>query len=653
MIDPAKITETLSVLIGSGNVCEIRVLCDRKRTDGGYFDDFQQAAKSVAGYAADGEVKGIYLVLNQIDPSLLSRASNRMQRYANLTTSDKDVTRRRWLYIDCDPKRPAGISSTDAECQLAMDRAEQIREWLISQGCSEPITAMSGNGAHLLVPIDLENTDQTLQLVKTVLEVISDKFSDAAVDVDQSVCNAARICRLYGTVARKGDSTPERPHRISELRHVPDYLRYAHEATPANVLQSIALLKAPQKPPERRQATSADIQRDLLFPAFLRRLGIEYKPSKGPKGDIYQIDCPFDPNHKKPDAYVGQMPSGALTFHCSHNSCADRKWREFTDQVGKPEPDEWDPPFSKPTVQNPPPKTEQTKPQPEAPKKPSVTVTTLRAAALEYARTINDEKAQLFRLGLSDLDFALAGGVAAGEMVLVAARPSHGKSMVALQAIHNLTAAGIECCFMSEEMSEASLGKRAAQYATDTDEDDWKQDPEQFKAQLSVHFHQRAECHIIENSRTTTELCNRVRELKETQDIRAVVIDYAQLLSSPGNGRYEQVTNTSIALRQLTTELNLMTLVLCQLNREVEKRSSFAPQMSDLKDSGQLEQDADVLLSLVWPHKMDSARPDDEYLIYVQKNRHREIRRSVVPCRIEPNRQRIVSPMSQFDTSFT
>jgi hypothetical protein len=250
--DSAAIVAALETLIGVGNVCEIRALCDRKRTDAGYFDDFEKAAKLVLNYAADGEVKGIYFVLNEIDRNLLSRACNRFERYAAQTTSDKDVTRRRWLYVDCDPIRPAGISSTDAECQLAMDRAEQIREWLMDQGCCEPIVAMSGNGAHLLVPIDLPNTDETLHLVKTVLQVLSDKFSDDKVDVDQSVCNAARICRLYGTPARKGDNTAERPHRVSEIRYVPDYLKFGREATPESALQNIASLKAPEPSRETR-----------------------------------------------------------------------------------------------------------------------------------------------------------------------------------------------------------------------------------------------------------------------------------------------------------------------------------------------------------------------------------------------------------------
>ena len=141
-----------------------------------------------------------------------------------------------------------------------------------------------------------------------------------------------------------------------------------------------------------------------------------------------------------------------------------------------------------------------------------------------------------------------------------------------------------------------------------------------FRVELESHFRNRAECYVIENSRTTDAICNRVRKLQQDHGIQVAVIDYAQLLQSKGNGRYEQVTNTSIALRQLTTELGITTIVLCQLNRSIEGRNSFQPQMGDLKDSGQLEQDADVLVTLMWQHKLDSTKPEDEYSLFVQKN---------------------------------
>jgi KaiC/GvpD/RAD55 family RecA-like ATPase len=639
-INTKTIAETLTTLIGDGNVCELRALGvdNRKRTDSGYFDDFAAAAAAIEVYATDPTTKGCYVVLNEIDRSLLSRASNRMERFSQLTTSDKDVTRRRWLYIDCDPKRPSGISATDAECELAIERTEKIREWLMAEGTSEPIHAMSGNGAHLLVPIDLPNDDESLLLVKNVLAVLSEKFSDESVDVDQSVCNAARICRLYGTPARKGDSTAERPHRVSVLTYVPDCLKTSHEATAASVLKKIAGMLKPEPTPQRHvpQSQGGIVQRNLLFPQFLQARGIQYNAAKGPKGDIFQIDCPFDANHKKPDAYVGQIPNGALVFHCSHNSCQGRAWREFTEIAGRPAHDEWDIPYSAPRpVVNPVPQ----QPRPE----PTTEVTTLRTAAMSYAIGINEPQEQLLRLNLGDLDFALGGGVAHGEMVIMAARPSHGKSMIALQAIHSLTADGVPCCFMSEEMSATALGKRTALFATPTTEDAWRKNPAMFRVELESHFRNRAECYVIENSRTTDAICNRVRKLQQDHGIQVAVIDYAQLLQSKGNGRYEQVTNTSIALRQLTTELGITTIVLCQLNRSIEGRNSFQPQMGDLKDSGQLEQDADVLVTLMWQHKLDSTKPEDEYSLFVQKNRNREIKRSICVCRIEPSRQRIVS----------
>jgi hypothetical protein len=80
----------------------------------------------------------------------------------------------------------------------------------------------SGNGAHLLYRIDLPNNQESLELARGVLEALAFKFSDEAVSLDTGVHNAARIWKLYGTTARKGDDIEERPHRVSRLLKVPD-----------------------------------------------------------------------------------------------------------------------------------------------------------------------------------------------------------------------------------------------------------------------------------------------------------------------------------------------------------------------------------------------------------------------------------------------
>jgi hypothetical protein len=115
--------------------------------------------------------------------------------------------------IDLDPVRASGIPSTDAEHQAALDKAQKIKEWLNSRGWPPPMVADSGNGAHLLYLVDLPCDDGGL--LSRVLRTLDAVFSDDVVTVDVTTHNSSRLCRLYGTPNRKGDSTADRPHRIA------------------------------------------------------------------------------------------------------------------------------------------------------------------------------------------------------------------------------------------------------------------------------------------------------------------------------------------------------------------------------------------------------------------------------------------------------
>jgi len=118
--------------------------------------------------------------------------------------------------------RPSGVSATDAEKKAARRRALEVREYLRGLGWPEPVVGDSGNGYHLLYRVELSNDRESLELVKGILEALAFKFSDKAVEVDVTTCNAARIWKLYGTTARKGDDAEERPHRRSRLLKVPE-----------------------------------------------------------------------------------------------------------------------------------------------------------------------------------------------------------------------------------------------------------------------------------------------------------------------------------------------------------------------------------------------------------------------------------------------
>jgi hypothetical protein len=151
----------------------------------------------------------------------LGRAYNRLKEKAEYATADTNILRRKWLPIDLDPVRPAGISSSDEEHMAAILRAraisdEMAREW------GRPILADSGNGAHLLYRIDLPNDPQALKWISDVLAELDRRFSDNCVKVDLTSANAARIWKAYGTVARKGDNIAGRQHRVSRILETPN-----------------------------------------------------------------------------------------------------------------------------------------------------------------------------------------------------------------------------------------------------------------------------------------------------------------------------------------------------------------------------------------------------------------------------------------------
>ena len=155
--------------------------------------------------------RGVYVTLNPV-----TLPADRA------TATDADVVERVGLLIDLDPVRPSDTSSTEGELYFAYQRALKVTAFLAEQGWPQPWLACSGNGYHLRYQIKLPNDDNAKDLIKRVLKALHVQFSDDAVKVDTANYNASRIVRLYGTLARKGENTADRPHRMSELISGPD-----------------------------------------------------------------------------------------------------------------------------------------------------------------------------------------------------------------------------------------------------------------------------------------------------------------------------------------------------------------------------------------------------------------------------------------------
>ena len=228
-----------NIFIQPGEVMEVRIPSAygkllasdfiRNRTVSGYFDDRQAFCKWVQ--EADKNLKhdGIYFSLQVIDPRLIGRSFNRL-KVTQLTTSDNNVLFYRWLLIDCDPERPAGISSSDKELQESLKIRDGVCNWITAEmSFPNPLKAMSGNGGHALFRLpDLPANDETKALIKGILDTLGDRFDNSIVKIDRTVFNPSRIIKLYGTKTGKGDHVPsgehreERPHRASYIENLGD-----------------------------------------------------------------------------------------------------------------------------------------------------------------------------------------------------------------------------------------------------------------------------------------------------------------------------------------------------------------------------------------------------------------------------------------------
>lgn len=256
----------------------------------------------------------------------------------------------------------------------------------------------------------------------------------------------------------------------------------------------------------------------------------------------------------------------------------------------------------------------------------------------------------LISTGIPQLDAALSGGFEPGELIVIAGRPSHGKSAIALQFAHEWTAKGSACVIISEEMSKRRLGQRAIQFVTNLPRDQWDSATSDLEREIEQYAKNRAPCYIVEQCGTVE---NAISELEKSaaDGAKFAIVDYAQLLRGPGGTSYERISNVCKMLKAAASRLKLTLIMLCQMSRSIESREVFLPRNTDLKESGQFEQDADVILFVVWPCRIDANKPKEEYMLFIGKNRNRDIRKFQVDCKFDAEHQRIAE--QEAETPFT
>ncbi|OGS97720.1 MAG: replicative DNA helicase, partial [Gallionellales bacterium RBG_16_56_9] len=204
--------------------------------------------------------------------------------------------------------------------------------------------------------------------------------------------------------------------------------------------------------------------------------------------------------------------------------------------------------------------------------------------------------------GVADFD-AITGGLEPGQLVIVAARPSVGKTAFALNVADHVTQQGNTVAFFSLEMTRRELTQRllalrasvsvSEMRSGQLDKDQWSRISAcQAKADGQRLF-------LIDRSAIRVAYVRAAaRKIKRKHGLGLIVVDYLGLMRGEGQNRTQEIGSLSRGLKALAKELHVPIIALAQLNRAIENRNDKRPQLSDLRDSGEVEQDGDIVAML-------------------------------------------------------
>jgi replicative DNA helicase len=230
---------------------------------------------------------------------------------------------------------------------------------------------------------------------------------------------------------------------------------------------------------------------------------------------------------------------------------------------------------------------------------------------------LRERSSRLTGLGTDyyDLD-DMMGGLQQGELIIIAARPSMGKTSFALNLTERVAAQKHGIAFFSLEMSSQQIIQNMLCCRAQIDGQAMRKGriTDQQYRRLQEEAERLYEVPIFVDDAaglSITQLRAKCRRLKQKHDIQLVVVDYLQLMTAGGKveSRQQEISTISRGLKGLAREIKVPVIALSQLNRDVENRDDHRPRMSDLRESGAIEQDADVIILL---HRDEYYKPTEE-----------------------------------------
>lgn len=249
--------------------------------------------------------------------------------------------------------------------------------------------------------------------------------------------------------------------------------------------------------------------------------------------------------------------------------------------------------------------------------------------------------------GFRDLD-EITGGLQPTDLIILAARPSVGKSSFALSAAYNIATAGASVAVFSLEMSRDQCVQRLIALDTGINLQQvrlWTMREAELAAYMEALGRIHAlPLHIDERmALTVADIRSRaLRHISQNGPIDIAIVDYLQLMAGKrSDNRVQEVSEITRGLKQLAKELHCPVLALSQLSRAVEGRQSHIPMLSDLRESGSIEQDADIVM-FIYREEMYDKETDKKGIAEMHIAKHRNGPTGVVPMRFDANTTRFM-----------
>lgn len=235
----------------------------------------------------------------------------------------------------------------------------------------------------------------------------------------------------------------------------------------------------------------------------------------------------------------------------------------------------------------------------------------------EKIDNLRSREGRITGLGTGYYDFDdMTGGLQGGELLILAARPSMGKTSFALNLVERVASLGHGTAFFSLEMSSQQVIQNMLCCRSQIDGQAMRQgritDQQYRRLQEEAERLYEADIFVDDSpGLSITQMRAKARRMKQKHNIEMIVVDYLQLMTAGGRveSRQQEISTISRGLKGISRELNVPVIALSQLNRDVENRDDHKPRMSDLRESGAIEQDADVIMLL---HREEYFKPTEE-----------------------------------------